>query len=75
MKQFACYMKDLLQYQLPVGVQLFDISGHEERYSMYKIGPILSVSVGCSFTKHYSAVKRVHFAAWHGCTLRKHPLT
>jgi uridine phosphorylase len=46
MKQFALYLMDELDLKLPTGTQLMDISQHSYRYSMYKVGPVLSVSHG-----------------------------
>lgn len=46
MKSFAYFMKDQLGIRLPTGVALEDISQKGNRYSMYKIGPVLSVTHG-----------------------------
>ena len=45
MEQFANYIMDEIEYKLPTGSCLQDICYHSYRYSMYKIGPVLSVSV------------------------------
>lgn len=45
MQDFAYYIKDELGIKLPTGVALTDITQNAHRYSMYKIGPVLSVSV------------------------------
>ena len=45
MMKFAHYMKNLLKIEVPTGTDLIDITEKSNRYSIYKIGPILSVSV------------------------------
>lgn len=45
MEQFAYYIMDEIGYELPPGTLLNDISKHSHRYAMYKVGPIMSVSV------------------------------
>jgi len=45
MKDFAYFIKDQLGIKLPTGVALQDISQNGNRYSMFKIGPVLSVTV------------------------------
>jgi uridine phosphorylase len=49
MYRFANYMKDLLKYELPAGLTLNDITKLTDRYSMYKVGPVLFVNhgIGC----------------------------
>lgn len=46
MEGFAHYIMDEIGYKLPAGTQLQDISAFSYRYSMYKVGPILSISHG-----------------------------
>ncbi|XP_052864723.1 uridine phosphorylase 1 isoform X3 [Anopheles cruzii] len=46
METFAHFMMDELKLKLPAGTQLQDISAFSYRYSMYKVGPVLSVSHG-----------------------------
>ncbi|XP_043194282.1 uridine phosphorylase 1-like isoform X3 [Amphibalanus amphitrite] len=46
MEQFARFLMDEIGYELPTGAQLSDISQLSYRYSMYKVGPVLSVSHG-----------------------------
>ncbi|XP_043217276.1 uridine phosphorylase 1-like [Amphibalanus amphitrite] len=46
MEQFAHFIMKEIGYQLPTGAQLLDISLHSYRYSMFKVGPVLSVSHG-----------------------------
>lgn len=45
MEVFANYMMGEIGYKLPTGTTLQDISQPSFRYSMYKVGPILAVSV------------------------------
>lgn len=49
MQKFAHYMKDLLGYRIPTGLTLNDITQITDRYSMYKVGPILFANhgIGC----------------------------
>lgn len=46
MEQFANYIMSEIGYKLPAGTTLHDISQYSYRYSMYKIGPVLSISHG-----------------------------
>lgn len=46
MEQFARFAKQSLGVKLPTGSDLYDISHYSYRYSMYKVGPVLSVSHG-----------------------------
>ena len=45
MEKFAFYMVDQLQFKLTPGQTLFDISKGSDRYVLYKVGPVISVSV------------------------------
>jgi hypothetical protein len=45
MEQFANFIMDEIGYKLPAGTTLLDISQYSYRYSMYKVGPVLSISV------------------------------
>ncbi|XP_015524352.1 uridine phosphorylase 1 isoform X1 [Neodiprion pinetum] len=45
-EQFANYIMQEIGHKLPCGTTLFDISQFSYRYSMYKVGPVLSVSHG-----------------------------
>ena len=49
MYRFANYMKDLLKYEVPAGLTLNDITKSTDRYSMFKVGPVLFVNhgIGC----------------------------
>lgn len=46
MESFAYYIMKEIGYELPIGTDLVDISQKANRYSMYKVGPILSVNHG-----------------------------
>ncbi|CAG0919594.1 unnamed protein product [Notodromas monacha] len=46
MEQFAHFLMVELDLKLPTGTMLSDISQHSYRYSMYKVGPVLSISHG-----------------------------
>ncbi|GIX87488.1 uridine phosphorylase 1 [Caerostris extrusa] len=46
MEKFAHYVQQELDIKLPTGSALCDISARSYRYSMYKIGPVISVSHG-----------------------------
>uniref|UniRef100_A0A023FWQ7 Putative uridine phosphorylase n=1 Tax=Amblyomma parvum TaxID=251391 RepID=A0A023FWQ7_AMBPA len=46
MEQFARLAKQELHVNLPTGSDLCDLSHYAGRYSMYKVGPVLSVSHG-----------------------------
>ncbi|XP_060525898.1 uridine phosphorylase 1 isoform X2 [Cylas formicarius] len=46
METFAHYIMKEIGYKLPTGTALMDISQYSYRYSMYKVGPVLSVSHG-----------------------------
>lgn len=45
MRSFAEYVAQEIGHQFPTGVQIKNISAPADRYSMYKVGPVLSVSV------------------------------
>lgn len=46
MEQFAYYIMEEIGHKLPAGTMLQDISQYSYRYSMYKVGPVLSISHG-----------------------------
>lgn len=46
MEAFARYIKTELGIELPSGADLYDIAGRGQRYAMFKVGPVLSVSHG-----------------------------
>lgn len=45
MRSFAEYMVKALNYKMPAGQDLCDIAHGSDRYVLYKVGPVLSVSV------------------------------
>ncbi|XP_012289046.1 uridine phosphorylase 1 isoform X1 [Orussus abietinus] len=46
MEEFAFYIMKEIGHKLPAGTTLLDISQYSYRYSMYKVGPVLSISHG-----------------------------
>ncbi|CAD6994327.1 unnamed protein product [Ceratitis capitata] len=46
MESLAKYFMHEMKAKLPIGTQLSDITGAAERYSMYKVGPIICVNHG-----------------------------
>lgn len=52
MEQFANYIMQEIGHKLPAGTTLLDISQYSYRYSMYKVGPVLSISVSHTSTRH-----------------------
>jgi len=58
MKDVAEYMSSSLRHALPAGQQLVNIAS-TDRFAMYKVGPVLAVSVRLHcilFTSEYIAV-------------------
>jgi uridine phosphorylase len=49
MHQFALYIKEAIGVELPAGLTLLNISEASDRYSLYKVGPVISVNhgIGC----------------------------
>lgn len=45
MEHFANYIMKEIGHKLPAGTTLLDITKNSYRYSMYKVGPVLSISV------------------------------
>ena len=45
MEEFAYFIMREIGHKIPTGTQLLDISQYSYRYSMYKVGPVLCVSV------------------------------
>lgn len=45
MEQFAYRLMEEISYKIPTGTTLQDISRYSYRYSMYKVGPVLCISV------------------------------
>ncbi|XP_020279854.1 uridine phosphorylase 1 isoform X3 [Pseudomyrmex gracilis] len=46
MENFANFIMKEIGHKLPVGTTLLDITKNSYRYSMYKVGPVLSISHG-----------------------------
>lgn len=46
MRSFAKYLIKALKYRLPAGQDLCDIAHGSDRYQLYKVGPVISVSHG-----------------------------
>ncbi|KAL6427660.1 hypothetical protein ACFW04_008847 [Cataglyphis niger] len=46
MENFANYIMKEIGHKLPAGTTLLDITKNSYRYSMYKVGPVLSISHG-----------------------------
>ena len=49
MKDFAYYIMEEIGHKLPTGTMLQDISQKSYRYSMYKVGPVLCISVSIHY--------------------------
>lgn len=53
MENFANYIMQEIGHKLPAGTTLLDITKNSYRYSMYKVGPVLSISVSPSYLKRF----------------------
>jgi len=53
MENFANYIMKEISHKLPVGTTLLDITKNSYRYSMYKVGPVLSISVSLSYLEYF----------------------
>lgn len=53
MENFANYIMKEIGHKLPAGTTLLDITKNSYRYSMYKVGPVLSISVSPSYYDRY----------------------
>lgn len=53
MEQFAYNIMAEIGHKLPCGTTLQDISHFSYRYSMFKVGPVLSISVRISISLYY----------------------
>ena len=53
MLKFAYFIAKEINYKLPAGQDFCNISGGSDRYVLYKIGPVLSVSVSIPKIKLY----------------------
>lgn len=51
MESFAYYIADIIGEKLPADGKLVDLSQQGQRYALYKVGPVLSVSVSHKFIK------------------------
>lgn len=51
MEQFAYKLMEEISYKIPTGTTLQDISRFSYRYSMYKVGPVLCISVSINIVK------------------------
>lgn len=76
MKAFAVYIAKEINLKLPED-NLEDLSASGQRYSMYKVGPILSISVSnCLYLcEKYMLISMVFFLAWNGGFFFKHFIT
>lgn len=66
MEKFAHLVQQELDIKLPTGTTLLDLSARSYRYSMYKIGPVISVSHGMGIPSlsilMHEMIKLVHHA-------------
>jgi len=65
MELFARYIVKEIGYHLPTGTCLNDISKHSHRYSMFKVGPVLSVSHGMGIPSLSILLHEVFKMLWH----------
>merc|ERR1719367_1044462 len=65
MELFARYIVKEIGYHLPTGTCLNDISKHSHRYSMFKAGPVLSVSHGMGVPSLSILLHEVIKLLWH----------
>lgn len=69
MEHFAHYIQEELNVKLPAGASLCDISLRSYRYSMFKIGPVLSVSHGMGIPSLSILLHEIIKLVYHaGCT-------
>lgn len=73
MADFAQYMTYELNYKLPPGTALYDISGNSYRFSMYKVGPVLCVSHGMGIPSIsillHELIKLLHYSECQNITI------
>lgn len=64
MQKFADFMVGEIHEQIPTGMQLYNISHGSDRYVLYKVGPVLSVSVSrpLIFIVLYIALQGINFS-------------
>lgn len=53
MEHFANYIMKEIGHKLPAGTTLLDITKNSYRYSMFKVGPVLSISVSLSCLERF----------------------
>lgn len=51
MKDFAKFVAKEIGYPIPEGGDIVDLTITSNRYSMYKVGPVLAVNVRIFFSK------------------------
>lgn len=59
MKEFAYYAEKEMSDLFEAGTKVIDYSEYSHRYAIFKVGPILSISVG---TMLYNAKNGVYFS-------------
>ena len=69
MKLFAEFLVKELAVKIPAGQALYNIAHGSDRYVLYKVGPVLSVSVrkkkGCVyFSKYYNLNTYFYHIIW-----------
>jgi len=65
MEMFAQYLTQELGYKIPSGLCLNDISKSSHRYSMFKVGPVLSISHGMGVPSLSILLHEVFKLLWH----------
>lgn len=65
MKDFAYYIMEEIGHKLPTGTMLQDISQKSYRYSMYKVGPVLCISVSIHYCPRLTRTA-LNMTAWAG---------
>lgn len=70
MENFANFIMKEIDFKLQTGQTLLDITKNAHRYSMYKVGPVLSISVSmllqCKIKKYYRLSSHITFALFCG---------
>lgn len=65
MELFANYIGKVIDFTLPTGACLNDISKNSHRYSMFKVGPVLSISHGMGVPSLSILMHEVVKLLWH----------
>merc|ERR1719402_349901 len=65
MEMFAHFLTQELGYKIPSGLCLNDISKNSHRYSMFKVGPVLSISHGMGVPSLSILLHEVFKLLWH----------